>query len=73
MKGGLAMMLTACMMLDHVGDTGRSDRIRGAIGAVIAEGRVRTYDMFKVPGGAEALRQGAASTTQMTEAVLEKL
>jgi hypothetical protein len=29
--------------------------------------------MMRIPGGARAIGQGAASTTQMTDAVLEKL
>jgi hypothetical protein len=29
--------------------------------------------MMRIPGGAKAISQGAASTTQMTDAVLEKL
>ena len=28
----IAMVLSACMMLDHIGDSTRADRIRGAIG-----------------------------------------
>jgi hypothetical protein len=34
---------------------------------------VRTYDMMRIPGGAKAISQGAASTVQMTDAVLAKL
>ena len=69
----IAMFLSACMMLDHVGETEKSERIRSAIAAVVAEGRVRTYDMLKLRGGPEALKQGAASTTQMTDAVIARL
>ena len=67
------MMLSACMMLDHIGERDRSDRIRGAIGTVIAEGEVRTYDMLRLPGGPDAIAKGAATTTQMTDAILAKL
>ena len=42
-------------------------------GAVVAEGRVRTYDMLKLRGGAQAIAQGAATTSQMTDAIIEKL
>ncbi|MEP0846935.1 MAG: isocitrate/isopropylmalate dehydrogenase family protein [Phycisphaerae bacterium] len=69
----IAMILSACMMLDHLGETGKAERIRKAIAAVIAEGKVRTYDMLRLPGGPDVLKQGAASTTQMTDAILRHL
>ena len=34
---------------------------------------MRTYDMMRIPGGGKAISQGAASTMQMTDAVLDKL
>jgi len=34
---------------------------------------VRTYDMMRISGGARAISQGAATTVQMTDAVLEQL
>jgi 3-isopropylmalate dehydrogenase len=69
----IAMILAACMMLDHVGETAKADRIRGAIAAVVAEGKVRAYDMLRLAGGPDVLRQGAASTTEMTDAIIAKL
>ncbi|HET9405778.1 MAG TPA: isocitrate/isopropylmalate family dehydrogenase [Candidatus Sulfotelmatobacter sp.] len=69
----IAMFLSAVMMLEHVGETEKARQIRNAIAAVVKEGRVRTYDMMRIPGGAKAISQGAASTVQMTDAVLEKL
>ena len=69
----IAMILTACMMLDHIGEPQRSTRIREAINVVIAEGKVRTYDMMRLTGGPDALDRGAANTTQMTDAILAKL
>jgi 3-isopropylmalate dehydrogenase len=69
----IAMILSAAMMLDHVGENLKAETIRSAIAAVIADGRVRTYDMMRIPGGARSLAQGAASTTQMTDAILEQL
>ena len=69
----IAMFLSACMMLDHIGETDKAERIRGAIGAVIAEREVQTYDMKRLPGGPDVIRQGAAPTTQMTDAVIGKL
>jgi 3-isopropylmalate dehydrogenase len=69
----IAMILSACMMLDHLGETDRADRIRRAVAAVVAEGKVRTYDMMRLPGSAKALDQGAVSTAQMTDAILARL
>jgi 3-isopropylmalate dehydrogenase len=69
----IAMFLSAVMMLEHVGEVEKGRRIRDAIAEVVKEGEVRTYDMMRIPGGADAIRQGAASTTQMTDAVLAQL
>ncbi|UCE59699.1 MAG: isocitrate/isopropylmalate dehydrogenase family protein [Phycisphaerales bacterium] len=69
----IAMILSACMMLDHIGEKDKSDRIRAAVGAVVAEGKTRTYDMLRLPGRQEVLEQGAANTTQMTDAIIERL
>jgi isocitrate dehydrogenase (NAD+) len=69
----IAMFLSAVMMLEHVGEIEKAGRIRQAIAAVVKDGRVRTYDMMRIPGGAKAISHGAASTPQMTDAVLEKL
>src|SRR3954470_12711759 len=66
----IAMILSAAMMLDHVGETGKAQKVRNAIAAVVKEGKVRTYDMMRISGGAKAISQGAASTTQMTDAIL---
>lgn len=69
----IAMILSACMMLDHIGESLKAERIRKAVALAVAEGKVRTYDMAKLRGGAEAIAKGAASTTQMTDAILEKI
>lgn len=69
----IAMHLSACMMLDHIGETQIAERIRGAIAAVVAEGKVRTYDMMRLSGGPKAISQGAATTQQMTDAIIAKL
>jgi 3-isopropylmalate dehydrogenase len=37
---------------------------------VIAEGKVRTYDMLRLSGNADVFKNGAATTTQMTDAIL---
>ena len=67
------MILSAAMMLDHVGELEKANRIREAIAHVVREGKVRTYDMMRLTGGPKAISQGAASTVQMTDAILEKL
>lgn len=69
----IAMFLSAVMMLEHVGEVEKARRIREAIGDVVREGKVRTYDMMRIPGGPSAIGQGAASTIEMTDAVLRQL
>lgn len=69
----IAMILSAAMMLDHIGERDKAQRVRAAIAEVVREGKVRTYDMMRISGGPKAIAQGAASTTQMTDAVLAKL
>jgi isocitrate dehydrogenase (NAD+) len=69
----IAMFLSAVMLLEHVGEIEKAHRIREAIAAVVKEGRARTYDMMRIPGGPKAIGQGAASTVEMTDAILAKL
>lgn len=69
----IAMILSACMMLDHLGEQAKAERIRKAVATVVAEGEVRTYDMLGLPGGPRVLQQGAATTVQMTDAIVERL
>jgi isocitrate dehydrogenase (NAD+) len=69
----IAMILSAVMMLEHIGENEKAQRIRKAVAAVVKEGKVRTYDMMRIPGGAKAIGAGAASTVQITDAILTKL
>jgi 3-isopropylmalate dehydrogenase len=69
----IAMVLSACMMLDHIGETEKSDRIKKAIAQVIEEGKVRCYDMMRISGGPKSIEQGACTTDQMTDAIIAKL
>jgi isocitrate dehydrogenase (NAD+) len=69
----IAMILTGAMMLDHIAEGAKADRIRKAIADVVKEGKVRTYDMMRISGGTKSISQGAASTIQMTDAILAKL
>jgi len=69
----IAMILSAAMLLDHIGETDKAARIRTAIATVVSEGKVRTYDMMRIRGGSKALTQGAATTSQMADAIIAKL
>ncbi len=69
----IAMIEAACMMLDHIGENDKATKIRNAIAEVIKEGKVRTYDMLKMKGAPDVVEKGAASTYQMTDAIIEKL
>jgi 3-isopropylmalate dehydrogenase len=69
----IAMILSACMMLDHIGENDKADKIRKAVAEVIEEGKVKTYDMMKLRGSAKAIEEGAATTQQMGDAIIEKL
>jgi 3-isopropylmalate dehydrogenase len=69
----IAMIASACMMLDYIKEYELATRIRNAVAEVIAEGKVRTYDMMKLKGSPEVIQQGAASTSQMADAIIEKL
>ena len=57
-----ALILAACMMLDHVGEQQRAERIRKAFEGLVAEGKVLTRDLG-----------GTASTDQFTDAIIARL
>ncbi len=69
----IAMVESACMMLDFINENDIAAKIRKAVAEVIAEGKVRTYDMSKMPGKADVIEKGAASTQEMADAIIEKL
>jgi isocitrate dehydrogenase (NAD+) len=69
----IAMILSAAMMLAHVGEVQKAQHIRNAVAAVVKEGKVCTYDMMRISGGPKATAKGAASTSQMTDAILAKI
>ena len=58
----MAMLLAVKMMLDWLKEGEKSAALESAIAGVIAEGRVRTYDMG-----------GSHSTLEMTGAVAERI
>jgi isocitrate dehydrogenase (NAD+) len=68
-----AMILSACMMLDHIGENEKAQKIRAAIAKVVKEGKFKTYDMMKLRGSPEALKQGAASTPEITDEIISKI
>jgi len=68
-----AMILSAVMMLEHLGETVTASRISNAVAKVVEKGKVMTYDMLKLPGTPEAFGKGAATTQQMTEAIIHEL
>ncbi|TAJ11108.1 isocitrate/isopropylmalate dehydrogenase family protein [Marinilabiliaceae bacterium JC017] len=69
----IAMIESACMMLDYIEEGEMAVKIRKAVAEVIAEGKVRTYDMLKMAGRPDVIEKGAASTTQMADAIISKL
>jgi isocitrate dehydrogenase (NAD+) len=57
-----AVVLAACMLLDHIGDETRAKRIRTALETTIRDGKTVTRDLG-----------GSASTDQFTDAIIAKL
>ncbi len=66
----VAMIESACMMLDFIGEDKMSARIRNAVAKTISRGEVQTYDMKKLKGSEDVLTKGAASTGQMADAII---
>jgi len=69
----IAMVESACMMLDYIGEKENAGKIRKGVAEVIQEGKVQTYDMMKMAGKPEVIQNGAASTIEMANAIIEKL
>ena len=69
----IAMIESACMMLDFIDEQEIAKRIRKAVADVVQEGKVKTYDMAKMAGRAGVVEKGADSTTQMADAIIAKL
>ncbi|MEN8120399.1 MAG: isocitrate/isopropylmalate family dehydrogenase [Bacteroidota bacterium] len=69
----IAMIESACMMLDFIDENKIAKKIRKAVAEVIEEGKIRTYDMMKMRGKPDVINNGAASTKIMAEAVIAKL
>jgi 3-isopropylmalate dehydrogenase len=58
----IATILASKMMLDWLGEKALGDKLEKAVAAVIAEGKVRTYDMG-----------GSSKTLDMADAIADKL
>ncbi len=69
----IAMIESACMMLDFLNEKEIAEKIRKAVAEVILEGKVKTYDMMKLSGRQDVIEKGAASTEEMANAIIEKL
>ncbi len=69
----IAMIESACMMLDFIDEQEIAAKIRKAVAEVVSEGKVKTYDMAKMSGRADVVEKGAASTKEMADAVIAKL
>ncbi len=69
----IAMVLSGAMMLDHVGETEKAERVRNAVAKVVRAGEARAYDMMKLTGGGDVIQKGAATTTQLTDAIVAAL
>ncbi len=57
-----ALLLSGCLMLDHIGETDAAGRIRAALGRVLEDRKIRTHDLG-----------GSASTTEFADAVVAAL
>ena len=57
-----ALLLSALMMLDHIGEREKADRIRAALSAILIERKVRTRDLG-----------GESTTTEFTDAICRAL
>jgi 3-isopropylmalate dehydrogenase len=69
----IAMILSAVMMLEHIGEDKIALKIRNAVAQVVAEGKVKAYDMMKMSGTQDVVNRGAASTSQMADAIIKQL
>jgi 3-isopropylmalate dehydrogenase len=69
----IAAILAGALLAEHDGAPEVAARIRDAVAAVIAEGRVRTYDMLRLPAGPGVFQRGAAATSAMTDAIVAAL
>jgi len=62
MANPMALILSAAMMLDHLGEHDAADRVRGAVRSALAEGQKLTRDLG-----------GTAGTTEIAEAIAARV
>jgi isocitrate dehydrogenase (NAD+) len=58
----MALLLSAVLMLRHIGEGAIAERVMSGLGAVLNEGRVRTRDLG-----------GTASTTEFADAIVQRM
>ncbi|MBM3183609.1 MAG: isocitrate/isopropylmalate dehydrogenase family protein, partial [Chloroflexi bacterium] len=63
----MAMMLSAKLMLEYLGEKQAAERLEKAIADVIAEGKKLTYDLKANPS------ETPATTSEVVDAVIQKL
>ncbi|TET76429.1 MAG: isocitrate/isopropylmalate dehydrogenase family protein, partial [Dehalococcoidia bacterium] len=64
----MAMMLSAAMMLKHIGEEEAASNLESAIASIISEGKTLTYDLKPDPNDPTA-----ATTSEVADAVCNKL
>jgi isocitrate dehydrogenase (NAD+) len=62
------MILSGAMMLRHLGELDAATRVENAVAGVIADGDRVTYDLR-----ADRDPSKAATTTEMTQAIVERM
>jgi len=65
-----ALILSAVMMLRHLGEQCAAERVHKAISEVIAEGTTITYDLMRMR---EGTTDGSSGTREYAEAIVERL
>ncbi len=65
----VAAILAAAMLLDHLGEAERAERVRTAINRAMVDGALRTFDVLGLPAGAP----GTQGTREATDAILARL
>lgn len=69
----IAMIESACMMLDYINEKEKARNIRQAIAKVISNGDSKTYDMLKLSGNPDVIINGAVSTNEMVNTIIQHL
>ncbi len=63
-----AMILSAVLMLDHIGETKAAQKLENAVAAILKEGRSVTYDLKKDRNDSTAV-----GTSQMADAIIKAM